>query len=161
MKVDIESQTEVTNLAPPHTKARTPKALLPVSIALVATIGGLVVSGILPRINRQQDIARAQSEQLVTPAFRAQAAQVADSAVEIVLPASIEPVQDIPLYARADGYLKERLVDIGDRVKKGQLLAILKHPNWTSNSNRAKPIWLKPKHHSTAARPTSSKARQT
>ena len=128
MKVDIESQPEVTNLATPQSGARAPKALLPVSIALVATIGGLVVAGIWPRINRQQDIAKAQSEQLITPAFRAQTAAFADSAIEIVLPASIEPVQDIPLYARADGYLKERLVDIGDRVKKGQLLASLETP---------------------------------
>jgi RND family efflux transporter MFP subunit len=40
----------------------------------------------------------------------------------IDLPGSIQAVTEAPILARADGYLKSRLVDIGDRVVAGQLL---------------------------------------
>jgi RND family efflux transporter MFP subunit len=40
----------------------------------------------------------------------------------------VEPVEQASLFARADGFVKERLVDIGDTVKAGQLLARLSSP---------------------------------
>ena len=33
------------------------------------------------------------------------------------LPGNIQAIVEAPILARADGYLKERLADIGDRVK--------------------------------------------
>jgi multidrug efflux pump subunit AcrA (membrane-fusion protein) len=36
---------------------------------------------------------------------------------------------EAPIYARASGYVSKRLVDIGDRVKTGQLLAIIDAPD--------------------------------
>lgn len=40
----------------------------------------------------------------------------------------IEPIEQASLFARADGFVKERLADIGDSVKAGQLLARLSSP---------------------------------
>ena len=45
------------------------------------------------------------------------------------LPGSSEPITTATLYARTNGYLKTRLVDIGDRVEKGQLLAEIDAPD--------------------------------
>ena len=45
----------------------------------------------------------------------------------LVLPGNIQAVTEAPVLARASGYLK-RLVDIGDRVKQGQLLAEIEAP---------------------------------
>src|SRR6185503_12159465 len=42
---------------------------------------------------------------------------------ELQLPGSIEAVTEAPILARTDGYLRRRLVDIGDRVSAGQPLA--------------------------------------
>jgi len=42
---------------------------------------------------------------------------------DLVLPGNIQAVTEAPILARADGYVKRRLVDIGDRVTAGQLLA--------------------------------------
>jgi RND family efflux transporter MFP subunit len=44
------------------------------------------------------------------------------------LPGNIQAITEAPVLARADGYLKERLVDIGDRVQAGQTLAIIEAP---------------------------------
>jgi RND family efflux transporter MFP subunit len=47
---------------------------------------------------------------------------------EIVLPGTLQAFADAPIYARTNGYLKRRLVDMGTRVKAGQLLAEIDAP---------------------------------
>lgn len=47
---------------------------------------------------------------------------------EVVLPGNIQAYTDSPIYARASGYLKAWQVDIGGRVKAGQLLAEIDAP---------------------------------
>src|SRR5207248_3033717 len=46
-----------------------------------------------------------------------------------VQPGSVEAFQFVQLYAGVSGFLKDRKVDIGDPVKKGQVLAILAVPD--------------------------------
>jgi RND family efflux transporter MFP subunit len=46
----------------------------------------------------------------------------------VVLPATVEPMQETTVYARTNGYLKTVHVDIGDRVTAGQLLAEVESP---------------------------------
>ena len=48
---------------------------------------------------------------------------------DVTLPASILAFQEATLYARTTGYVKRWLVDIGDEVKAGQLLAELEAPD--------------------------------
>ena len=62
-------------------------------------------------------------------------------AQEIVLPANVQAFADAPIYARTNGYLKRWYVDIGGRVKAGQLLAEIDTPEVTSNCARPAPIW--------------------
>jgi RND family efflux transporter MFP subunit len=44
------------------------------------------------------------------------------------LPGNIQAITEAPVLARADGYIKRRLVDIGDRVQTGQTLAVIEAP---------------------------------
>ncbi len=46
----------------------------------------------------------------------------------LVLPGTMQAVTEAPILARADGYLKRRLADIGDRVRTGQVLAEIDAP---------------------------------
>src|SRR5262249_11067322 len=48
---------------------------------------------------------------------------------ERVLPGNAQPLMEASLYARATGFIKKRLVDIGDRVQEGQLLAVIESPD--------------------------------
>src|SRR5262249_7133390 len=48
---------------------------------------------------------------------------------EQVLPGSARPLLEAGLYPRATGSIKTRLVDIGDRVQEGQLLAVIDAPD--------------------------------
>ena len=52
----------------------------------------------------------------------------ADLFREITFPAEFRPYTEVDLHAKVSGYVKEMKVDIGDRVKAGQLLAVLEVP---------------------------------
>src|SRR4029077_15945846 len=47
---------------------------------------------------------------------------------EINFPAEFRPYTEVDLHAKVSGYVKDMKVDIGDRVKAGQLLAVLEVP---------------------------------
>ena len=54
--------------------------------------------------------------------------QAASAERRLTLPATIQGYEETPIYAKIAGYLKEIRVDKGDRVKRGQVLAILEYP---------------------------------
>jgi len=56
---------------------------------------------------------------------------------EIVLPGNIEAWHEATIYARTNGYVKRWLVDIGDRVKKGDLLAEIETPELDAQLRQA------------------------
>ena len=47
----------------------------------------------------------------------------------MVIPGTTLAYTQAAIYARSSGYLTRRLVDIGDHVKKGQLLAVIDAPD--------------------------------
>src|SRR6516225_5000197 len=56
------------------------------------------------------------------------AAQQRDLTDRLTLTGTITPYEQVTVYAKATGYLKYLKVDIGDRVKQGDLLAQLDIP---------------------------------
>jgi RND family efflux transporter MFP subunit len=57
---------------------------------------------------------------------------------ELQLPGNIEAVTEAPILARADGYIKRRMVDIGDRVQAGQPVAEIEAPELDQQVIQAK-----------------------
>jgi RND family efflux transporter MFP subunit len=57
---------------------------------------------------------------------------------QIKLPGTMQALTEAPILARTDGYLKRRLVDIGDRVQAGQLLAEIDAPELDQQINQAR-----------------------
>ena len=90
----------------------------------------LLAVGLVPRIQRRSELAEAvkaarTNALVVTVVKPTLAPRVAD----LMLPGSIQAIQEAPIYSRVDGYLKRRLVDIGDRVQAGQVLAEIDTPD--------------------------------
>jgi RND family efflux transporter MFP subunit len=56
----------------------------------------------------------------------------------LVLPGNIQAVTEAPILARAEGYIKRRMVDIGDRVKAGQPIAEIEAPELDQQLLQAK-----------------------
>ena len=69
--------------------------------------------------------------------------QAASAERRLTLPATIQGYVETPVFAKIAGYLKEIRVDKGDRVKKGQVIAILESPELDQQVADAKDnLWL-------------------
>ncbi len=76
---------------------------------------------------------------------------------ELVLPASIQALRETTIYARTNGYLKRWLVDIGDKVKPGQLLAEIETPELDQELQEAQAKQVQIKVHLELARVTADR----
>jgi len=99
---------------------------------ILATAAAVVVAflaGYLP-LRKRDALIRGQAREQEQALPRVEVIQVGRSTArsELVLPGNIQAVTEAPLLARADGYIKRRLVDIGDRVQSGQILAEIEAP---------------------------------
>jgi len=61
----------------------------------------------------------------------------ADLSSDLVLTAEFEPFQEVDVMAKVSGFIREIKVDIGDRVREGQLLATLEIPEMQDDLTRA------------------------
>lgn len=94
---------------------------------MLLLIGGIVASGIIPRLRARQALRR-QTDLAAEPSVTVVRPQRGAPAEEVVLPGNIQAFIDAPLYARTSGYLKRWYFDIGAHVKAGQLLAEIESP---------------------------------
>jgi len=99
--------------------------LLPVVIGVMA----IAAVGLAPRLANHNELARVHEHlKNSLPEVSAAVVKQASSDTSLQLPGDLQPIQNIPIYARANGYLLKRFVDIGDEVKGGELLAVLDTP---------------------------------
>ncbi|MGH9693344.1 MAG: efflux RND transporter periplasmic adaptor subunit, partial [Bryobacteraceae bacterium] len=64
-------------------------------------------------------------------------AKTEDMSHGLVLTAEFKPFQEIDVMAKVAGYVKKINVDVGDRVKQGELLAVLEIPEMADDQARA------------------------
>jgi RND family efflux transporter MFP subunit len=93
--------------------------------ALLLVVGA--VAGLLPRWHHRA-ILRAETLELATPTVTVVNPTPSKGGASLLLPAEVRPFLEAPIYARASGYLKRWLVDIGAQVKEGDLLAEIDTP---------------------------------
>jgi len=125
---DVAShEGEVFDPAPHRPSSR---AVLVVAFVIVLIAGALLVTGIVPRVMHATAMAdderRAAGEMAKVRVARAERRV---SKGGLTLPGSVQALQETSLYARANGYVRRWLVDIGAQVKKGQVMAELDIPD--------------------------------
>ncbi|MBV8320165.1 MAG: efflux RND transporter periplasmic adaptor subunit [Hyphomicrobiales bacterium] len=96
--------------------------------AFLLLAGGLAFGA--SRSYSQQRVVMATAEQIrnFLPSVRVAIVQPSDATVLVTLPATTSAFSVANMFARASGYIDKRYVDIGDRVKEGQLLAEIVAP---------------------------------
>src|SRR5215470_5908068 len=86
----------------------------------------------------------AQAEDLKAPDIAAVAvakASLEDMSRRIVLTAEFRPFQEIDVMAKIAGYVKKINVDVGDRVREGQILALIEVPEMADDQARAQSLF--------------------
>jgi len=105
------------------------------AVALLAVVG----FGLWPRLTKQRTmLADAKEESERIPSVRVAKVAFTTGSSEIELPADLQAEIETAVYARVEGYIVRRLVDIGWRVKKGQLLMELETPELDQQILQAK-----------------------
>src|SRR5216684_3138163 len=119
----------------PRIRTRT---MIIIGIGILGLFLLLLAVGVVSRVmNHRELVAAAQKVQTTVPevyVIRPEPASEAD----LSLAATTQAIQDAIIYARTSGYLTKRLVDIGDRVKAGQLLAEIASPEIDQQLRQAK-----------------------
>jgi RND family efflux transporter MFP subunit len=86
-----------------------------------------VLAGLLPRWHQRAAL-RNETQELAEPTVAVVTAVPGNPNASLPVPCEIRPYFEAPIYARASGYLKRWLVDIGAQVKEGDLLAEIDTP---------------------------------
>lgn len=129
LKRKLEEQKQLSRpdgqLAPrPSTLAL---ALIALLLAVLVVVGFFV--GYLPRQRREAVLAAESKESgLALPVVNVSQVTRSDVNSQLILPGNIQAVTEAPILARATGYIRKRYVDIGDRVKAGQMVAEVEAP---------------------------------
>jgi multidrug efflux pump subunit AcrA (membrane-fusion protein) len=90
----------------------------------------VVLVGSLPRLSRDSDTKkRSNQEKNAKPVVETVTVKSSKDTAGIAIPGTMIPLTQAYVYARANGYLKKRFVDIGDHVRQNQLLAIIDAPD--------------------------------
>src|SRR5450432_847055 len=96
-----------------------------------------LVVGFIPQW-RQRQTAIADTNQLAIPTVGVVTATLTMPGSGLDLPAEVKPWQEASIFARANGFLKSWLVDIGAHVDKDQLLAEIDTPDLAQQLDQAR-----------------------
>jgi RND family efflux transporter MFP subunit len=127
---DIEAPDSVNRgVGPPGQPPSAPGAGKVVfGMVVFLIIAGLVIyRGVSTRVRASAQL-KADTQSLAVPSVALARPKRSAPQQEIILPGNIQAYIDAPIYARTNGYLKSWYVDIGGRVKKGELLAEIETP---------------------------------
>jgi RND family efflux transporter MFP subunit len=138
-KADFTSvhETDGTSVPAAMPPAPSAKRMRSDGIIIALIVTGALVLGFLPRWHQRQT-AVADMNQLSIPTVSVVSPMLEKSESGLVLPAEIKPWREASIYARANGYLKDWVADIGAHVTTDQLLAEIETPDLDQQLEQAK-----------------------
>jgi RND family efflux transporter MFP subunit len=138
---ESESRIAVYNFKPWKTHW-----VVALGLVFAITLIGAFAAASSPRIQHERELAAAADQEASAPPRRAVVTVrrgAADSQRE--LPGNAQADLTAAIYGRTNGYLKRWLVDIGDRVQNGQLMAEIATPEIDAQLEQAKATLLQSK----------------
>lgn len=107
-----------------------PKLMTGAALFAAVTVGSLFLLGWLPRQQRARLLA-SESDRIKNSLLTVRVIQPKPAPLRsvVTLPGDVQPMEDTTIYPRTTGYVKRLLVDIGDEVTAGQLIAEIDTPD--------------------------------
>jgi RND family efflux transporter MFP subunit len=134
MASDDKSKAEV-----PEKQGRLKSHLLMILLLIAAAVvlGFFIYTGIRSRLQEERTLNRVAEQAAVSDVI-AVYPTMNPPTEEIILPGGTQPYVNSPIYARTNGYLVKWFYDIGARVKKGDLLAVIDTPELDKQLQQAR-----------------------
>jgi RND family efflux transporter MFP subunit len=128
MRDEMTQTTPAPVRSDPSSDQRSKRTPYVVAVAFFVLLILVGIIALVPKL-RHRDELRVEAEAVSGPPIvLATRLQAGDGGGHLEMPASIQAFAQTPIYARTSGYVSARYVDIGDHVKKGQLLAVIDDP---------------------------------
>jgi RND family efflux transporter MFP subunit len=126
MKSQLDPEIDVRH-EPRHKKSHA--GFLVLLLVAATVLASAILYELKQRTNQNKTLASAVIEDAArAPAVNVGRVHSAPAQMTVELPCQTMAMVETPVYARADGYVVKREADIGDRVKKGQMLFELDTP---------------------------------
>jgi RND family efflux transporter MFP subunit len=130
---ELETKTPPGTAVSPKKKRRWSKSLIKLAVVLLILGAGYGVWRWVSGTKRAQTTATNEPKVVAVVKTTRENLQT-----EATLQAEFVPFQNIMVHAKVSGFVNMIRVDIGDRVKQGELLATLEIPELQDNINKAK-----------------------
>ena len=129
LKRQLEEQKKLAHAALHQNRRPSTLSLILIALLLAVMIVVGFFAGYLPRQKREAVLAAETKEAGATlPVVNVSKVSRSSGQSQLVLPGNIQAVTEAPILSRATGYIRKRNVDIGDRVKAGQVVAEIEAP---------------------------------
>jgi RND family efflux transporter MFP subunit len=126
---DLKRKLAGQHAAPAAPPAPSRRGLWLLALVLAVLVVSAFLKGYIPHQRNEATLAaEAGAASKEVPTVTVAGVERSATTGSLVLPGNIEAVTEAPVLARASGYIRKRYVDIGDRVKSGQLLAEIEAP---------------------------------
>jgi RND family efflux transporter MFP subunit len=122
---------------PPLNTSATPPRLGRVTVVIIGLIVIGLLAGFIPRWKQRSNVVAATAD-LSIPSVTVVSPSPSVAVAGLTLPAEVRPLLEAPIFARANGYVKRWLVDIGAHVEAGQLLAEIDIPELNQQLEQAR-----------------------
>ncbi len=115
------------------------RGLASVSVLAALVGAGLLAAGVVPRVMHRDALeTEEKGAASAVPHVRVARAERVTTGAAVVLPGTVQPLQETAIFARANGYVRKWYVDIGADVKRGQVLVDLDLPDVDEELRQAK-----------------------
>jgi len=132
------SQTD-RHAAPEARRRPTMGTFVVVVLLVLALLTAGYFFGYVPRQTRENTLVQEAADTgKAMPVVSVASVEQSQSKGNLVLAGNIEAVTEAPVLARASGYILKRYVDIGDKVKAGEVLADIEAPELDQQIAQAK-----------------------
>jgi len=137
MRVEMPNSATQQN-EPPHEITPAPEGRMSMVVGAVLLV--LITAGIVTFINRnsEADALAKETDAIAVPTVAVVHAQVEPGNDELVLPGNLQAYIESPIFARTNGYLLRWNQDIGSKVQKGELLAVIDTPEVDQELSQAR-----------------------
>ncbi len=127
-----------------------------VIVAVVVAVAAVYFLGVAPRMAAEHTLTESSHENARVIVRTIKAAR-GKANLQLTLPANLDGFEDTAIYARTNGYVMKWLADLGDKVKTGQLLAVIDSPEVDQQLNQARANLQQAKANLELARVTSQR----